>query len=192
MRIVGGKYKGRIFSPNKRFSSRPTTDMAKEALFNILSNRYEFSALNILDLFSGTGSIGYEFISRGAETVTFVELHSAHTQFIREVTEKLDINNIRIIRNDVFRFLKSCSVQFDIIFADPPFDLPGIGEIPAAVLDSGVLHPDGLFILEHSKSFSFSHNPYFKEMRMYGKVHFSFFSFQTNNSTTPLNPTDGD
>lgn len=176
MRIVGGKYKGRIFTPNKRFSSRPTTDLAKEALFNILTNRFDLNGLKILDLFSGTGSIGYEFLSRGAETVTFVELNYQHISFIREVTEKLGVSNIRIVRNDVFRFLKSCHWQFDVIFADPPFDLSTLAEIPDAVFQSGVLLETGLFILEHGKTHDFSGNPHFKEIRLYGKVHFSFFN----------------
>jgi 16S rRNA (guanine966-N2)-methyltransferase len=175
MRIVGGKYKGRIFTPDKRFSSRPTTDLAKEALFNILSNRYDFSILKVLDLFSGTGSIGYEFISRGAESVTSVEVNQRHILFIREVTEKLGINNIKIIREDAFRFLKNCRERFDIVFADPPYDLSRLGEIPEAVFQSGVLNEHGLFILEHAKNFDFSGNPHFTELRHYGKVHFSFF-----------------
>jgi len=175
MRIIGGKYKGRIFTPDKRFSSRPTTDLAKEALFNILTNRYDFAGLKILDLFSGTGSIGYEFISRGAETVTFVEINHLHIRFIRKVTEKLGINNIKIIRNDVFRFLNNCREKYDIVFADPPFDLSGLSAIPGAVFESGVLNENGLFILEHTKNYDFSHNHQFTELRHYGKVHFSFF-----------------
>lgn len=176
MRIVGGKYKGRIFHPDKRFSSRPTTDLAKEALFNILTNRYDFPALKILDLFSGTGSISYEFISRGAAAVTSVEVNYRHIRFIREGAEKLGICNIEIIRHDAFRYLNNCGEKYDIVFADPPFDLPRLNEIPMAVFESGILKENGLFILEHAKDHDFSGSPYFSELRKYGKVHFSFFN----------------
>jgi 16S rRNA (guanine966-N2)-methyltransferase len=175
MRIVGGKYKGRIFKPGKNFEARPTTDLAKEALFNILANRYDFNGLKILDLFSGTGSIGYEFLSREADEVTLVEKNHLHVRFIRSVLEQLNIENARVIRDDVFRFLKNCPYQFDIVFADPPYDMQFIREIPAAVFDAGVLKKEGLLILEHSKSFNFSKLPNFRELRKYGKVHFSFF-----------------
>ncbi|SHE31718.1 16S rRNA (guanine(966)-N(2))-methyltransferase RsmD [Mariniphaga anaerophila] len=175
MRIVGGKYKGRIFNPGKKFSARPTTDLAKEALFNILENRYDFSSMKILDLFSGTGSIAYEFVSRGACEVTLVEQNFSHVRFIKEVIEALKIENARVVREDVFRFLKRCPGQFDLIFADPPFSAPFINDIPQTVFSSGVLAPDGLFILEHPKDFDFSHNENFSELRKYGKVNFSFF-----------------
>ena len=176
MRIVSGKYKGRIFTPNKKFSARPTTDLAKEALFNILANRYDFAEMKILDMFSGTGSIGYEFISRQAGEVTFVEKNFNHLRFIREVIEKLEITNAHVVRNDVFRFLKSCPKKFDIIFGDPPFDAPFIKEIPNAVFESGILNENGLLILEHPKNYNFSRHPNFKELRQYGKVNFSFFT----------------
>jgi 16S rRNA (guanine966-N2)-methyltransferase len=175
MRIVGGKYKGRIFTPDKKFSSRPTTDQAKEALFNILTNRYDFTGLKILDLFSGTGSISYEFISRGVESVTSVELNHRHTRFIREGAEKLDIHNIKIIQHDAFRFVKNCGEQFDIVFADPPFDLPSLADVPGAILDSEILKEHGLLIVEHAKNHDFSTHPLFSELRKYGKVQFSFF-----------------
>jgi len=178
MRIVGGKYKGRIFTPNKKFKARPTTDIAKEALFNILSNRFDFTNKNILDLFSGTGSIGYEFISRGAENVTFVENHFPHVQFIRDVIQRLEINNARIIRKDVFKYLKRSKEKFDIIFCDPPFDMHEINNIPDSVFKSGTLKDKGIFIIEHSKSHDFSKHPFFTEVRRYGKVNFSFFTNQ--------------
>jgi 16S rRNA (guanine966-N2)-methyltransferase len=178
MRIVGGKYKGRIFSPNKKFTARPTTDIAKEALFNILSNRFDFTDKTILDLFSGTGSIGYEFISRGAEYVTFVENHFSHVRFIRQVIELLEINNAKIIREDVFKYLKRSKEKFDIIFCDPPFDLPEIDIIPDSVFKSGILNDEGIFIIEHSKSHDFSKHPLFTEVRRYGKVNFSFFTYR--------------
>ena len=175
MRIVGGKYKGRIFTPGKKFSARPTTDLAKEALFNILANRYDLSEMKILDLFSGTGSIGYEFISRGADEVTFVEKNYNHVRFIKEVILKLGINNAQVVCDDAFRFLKNYPGQFSIVFSDPPFDLPFLKDIPEAVLSSGVVHKNSLFILEHPENYDFSINPNFTELRKYGKVHFSFF-----------------
>lgn len=176
MRIVGGKYRGRVFNPDKRFTARPTTDLAKEGLFNILSNRYDFSEMKVLDLFSGTGSIGYEFLSRHAGEVTFVEKDKHHIFFIRKTLGQLDATNVKIVLDDVFRFLKYCPFSFDIAFADPPYDFPFIREVPQAVFESGILKDNGLFILEHSKSFDFSKHPQFMEIRKYGKVQFSFFN----------------
>ncbi|QGY45452.1 16S rRNA (guanine(966)-N(2))-methyltransferase RsmD [Maribellus comscasis] len=175
MRIVGGKYKGRIFSPGKKMSGRPTTDIAKEGLFNILENRIDFSDKTVLDLFSGTGSMGYEFVSRGAQEVTFVEKNFHHYQFILGVIKKLQIDNVRAFKTDVFKFLFKFQGQFDIVFADPPFDLPQFTEVPAAVFSGNVLKNKGLFILEHPREYSFTSHPNFKEIRNYGKVNFSFF-----------------
>ncbi len=175
MRIVGGKYKGRIFRPNKKFTARPTTDIAKEGLFNILENRYEFSNKNVLDLFSGTGSMGYEFISRGCERATLVEKSFNHYRFILDVVKQLQIDNISVFKADVFKFVEKTGETYNIIFADPPFDLPQFNEVPDAVLNSNALKPEGVFIIEHPKEYDFSSHPYFKEIRTYGKVNFSFF-----------------
>jgi 16S rRNA (guanine966-N2)-methyltransferase len=175
MRIIGGKYKGRIFRPDKKFSARPTTDLAKEALFNILTNRYDLKGIKVLDLFAGTGSIGYEFASRGAAGVTFVEKNISHIKFIKKVIHNLKIENSTIFHEDVFRFLKKCKFKYDIIFCDPPFDLPRLDEIPEAVFKSETLGASGLLIIEHSKSHNFENNPNFRELRNYGKVNFSFF-----------------
>lgn len=175
MRIVGGKYKGRIFRPNKKFKARPTTDIAKEGLFNILENRYDFSNKNVLDLFSGTGSIGYEFLSRGCQHVTMVENNFNHYRFILEVIETLKIENASTFKADVFKFVKKIPETYNIIFADPPFDLPRFKEVPEAILQADILEPEGLFILEHPKEYSFITHPGFKEIRNYGKVNFSFF-----------------
>ena len=176
MRIVGGKYKGRIFNPGKKFTARPTTDLAKEALFNILANRYDLSMMKVLDLFSGTGSMGYEFISRDANEVTFVESNSNHVRFIREVIEKLEIKNARVVRDDVFCFLKFTPTKYDLIFADPPFDAPFINEIPQIIFEQEKLNQGGILILEHPKNFDFSKSTHFSELRKYGKVNFSFFN----------------
>lgn len=175
MRIVGGKYKGRIFRAGKKFKARPTTDIAKEGLFNILENRYEFSNKNVLDLFSGTGSIAYEFLSRGCEKATLVENNFSHFKFILEVLETLKIENAKVFKADVFKFVKKTPETFNIIFADPPFDLPRFKEVPDAILDCDILAPEGVFILEHPKEYEFSSHPNFKELRNYGKVNFSFF-----------------
>ena len=176
MRIVGGTYKGRQFTPKKSFGARPTTDLAKEALFNILVNRIDFEGSSVLDLFAGSGSIGYEFISRGVKNATFVEKNYSHVQFIKKVIGELEINNAKIIRNDVFHFLKRYPGNFDIVFADPPYDLKELNEIPSAVFQSDVLNKNGLFILEHPKDHNFSGHPNFTEIRNYGKVNFSFFN----------------
>ena len=175
MRIVGGKYKGRIFRPNKKFTSRPTTDLAKEGLFNILENRYDFSEKTVLDLFSGTGSIAYEFLSRGCKQALLVEKNYNHVRFIQEVLKALGVENGRVVKTDVFKYLHHSPEKFDIIFADPPFDLPYLNDIPKAVFSSGVLNENGLFILEHPKEFSFSSHANFSELRKYGKVNFTFF-----------------
>jgi len=175
MRIVGGKYKGRIFRPNKSFKARPTTDIAKEGLFNILENRYEFSNKSVLDLFSGTGSMGYEFLSRGCENATLVENHFNHYKFIMEVIKTLQIDNVRVFKADVFKFVKKTPDTFNIIFADPPFDLQRFMDVPDAILDADILAPEGLLIVEHAKEVQFTSHPNFKEVRKYGKVNFSFF-----------------
>jgi len=175
MRIVGGLYKGRIFNPTKNFKARPTTDIAKEGLFNILDNRYDFSNKTVLDIFSGSGSIGYEFISRGCLEATFVEKDFVHHRFILNVLETLKIENAKVFRADAFPFLRSYKGSFDFIFADPPFDLKNFAEVPGTVLETKILNKNGLFILEHPKEFDFSKHPFFKEVRKYGKVNFSFF-----------------
>ena len=175
MRIVGGIYKGRIFNPGKNFKARPTTDIAKEGLFNILENRYDFSNKTALDIFSGSGSIGYEFISRGCKEAVMVEKDFVHHRFIVNVLDILKIENAKIFRADVFAFLRNYKGSFDFIFADPPFDLKNFSEVPEVVLKSDILNNNGLFILEHPKDYDFSKHPFFKENRKYGKVNFTFF-----------------
>jgi 16S rRNA (guanine(966)-N(2))-methyltransferase RsmD len=175
MRIVGGIYKGRIFNPGKNFKARPTTDIAKEGLFNILENRYDFTNKTILDLFSGSGSIGLEFISRGCSEGIMVEKDFVHHRFITDVLKTLKIENAKVFKADVFQFVSKYSARFDFIFADPPFDLKYFDQVPTAVLSSNLLSPNGLFILEHPKEFDFSGNTFFKENRKYGKVNFTFF-----------------
>lgn len=175
MRIIGGTYKGRIFHPGKKFKARPTTDIAKEGLFNILENRYELSNKKVLDLFSGTGSISYEFLSRGCHHVTLVENNFLHYKFILEVLDKLSIENAKVFKANVFKFIQKSPEMFDIIFVDPPFDLPDFEKVPDAILNSNLLAEGGVLIQEHPKEFDFTDHARFKELRTYGKVHFSFF-----------------
>lgn len=177
MRIIGGEFKSRIFKPAKNFKARPTTDFARENLFNILNNRYDFENKKVLDLFGGTGSITFEFASRGCENVTCVELDRFHYQFICSVIEKLGIKkSVRAINTDVFKFIARSIENYDMIFADPPYELPRIAEIPDLILNGNLLHPEGILILEHGKTNDFSDHPLFQELRKYGSVHFSFFS----------------
>lgn len=194
MRIISGTYKGRRISPPKNISARPTTDFAKESLFNLLNNRIDFDGIDMLDLFAGTGSIGLEFISRGARDVIAVEM--AHTQqnFIIQTCKLLKIKNLNLIRGDVFKFINSCKMQFDFIYADPPYDLPQLSKIPDLIFKDNpstnmtdsvdansnhdhntLLKPDGIFVLEHSKNNDFSTHPHYVETRKYGNVHFTFF-----------------
>ena len=175
MRIVGGQYKGRIFRPGKSFKARPTTDVAKEGLFNILTNTIDFEETKVLDLFAGTGSISYEFASRGCQDITLVELNFTHYKFINEVIEKLGTKCIKPIKGNVFKFTEKTKATYDLIFADPPFDLPKLKDIPDAIFNNELLNENGMFILEHPKSYEFNSHPNFKELRRYGNVHFSFF-----------------
>lgn len=176
MRIVGGTLKGRTFIPPRGFSARPTTDFAKESLFNILANRIDFEGLAVLDLFAGTGSISYEFASRGAARIVAVELDYFHNRFIRSCIRKLGVDTVHVLRQDAFRYAKRAADSFDLIFADPPYNHSAIAGLPALILESSILSPDGLFILEHSGKYNFSDSQFFVEKRTYGSVNFTFFS----------------
>lgn len=176
MRIIHGEHSGRRIHLPKNLRARPTTDQARESLFNILMNRYELEEKNALDLFSGTGSISYEFASLGCKEVIAVDNDSFHIAAIQKNCDQIGLNQIITIRQDVFRFLQRPVKKYDIIFADPPYDLSNLIQIPDRVLNSGILHPEGVFILEHGPSNQFSQHSFWKETRKYGKVHFSFFS----------------
>ncbi len=173
MRIISGIYGGRRLAPPKNISARPTTDFAKESLFNLLNNRMDFEGVDMLDLFAGTGGIGLEFVSRGAREVTAVEM--AHTQqnFIINTCKQLGINNLNVIRGDVFKVLKTIQTRYDFIYADPPYALEQLPTLPDWTLP--LLKDGGWFVLEHGSTNDFSHHPRFYEMRRYGSVHFSFF-----------------
>lgn len=175
MRIIGGKYKGRIIEPIPGLKARPTTDFAKESLFNILTNRIDFETVSVLDLFSGTGSISFEFASRGAEIIHSVEKDSRHAYGIKKGIEKLKDEHIKVIHIDVKTYLKACRFKYDIVFADPPYDLNWIVDLPDLIIGSGILKDGGIFILEHPKNLSFRDHRYFSEHRNYGNVNFSFF-----------------
>ncbi len=175
MRIIGGKYRGRRINPPPGFKARPTTDFARESLFNILNNRIDFENITVLDLFSGTGSISYEFASRGTKEIHLVEIDTKHVAGIKRIIKDIGFENIRCIHIDTRAYLKTCSVRYDVVFADPPFDLTWLKEIPSLVLDSGVLKEDGFFVLEHPRSMNFNAVSGFFEHRNYGSVNFSFF-----------------
>lgn len=175
MRIITGIYKGRHFDIPRSFKARPTTDFAKENIFNVLQGYIDFDDAVALDLFAGTGSISLELVSRGCSRVVSVEADRDHANFIRQCFKKLGDESDLLIRGDVFRFLKSCHQKFDFIFADPPYTLPGIDQLPQCVLERGLLSPGGLFVMEHGKTNNFSSHPCFVEHRAYGSVNFSFF-----------------
>ena len=175
MRIIGGKYRGKAILPPQGYKARPTTDFAKEGLFNILNNEYEMEGLKVLDLFGGTGAISYEFASRGASMVYCVEMAPLHANFIKSQAASLGMRNLTVVRHNVFEFLDICHEKFDIIFADPPDAIEGLGDLPDKVFSKDILHPGAYFILEHPEEYNFESNPYFVKERKYGNVHFSFF-----------------
>lgn len=175
MRIIGGKLKGRQFNAPAKLPVRPTTDMAKEALFNILYNTYDFEECNVLDLFSGTGSICIEFASRGINHVTAVDKHTGCIAWIKSVAEKFDLPQIETQKVDTFKFLEQCTNQYQIIFADPPYDLPNIPMIPQLVMKNDLLTPNGTLIVEHPTFLKLNQLTGFKEVRKYGNSSFSFF-----------------
>ena len=176
MRIISGIYGRRRFDVPSSFSARPTTDFAKENLFNVIVNRMELEGTDALDLFSGTGSISFELVSRGCQMVTAVEKNGQHAAFISKVTKELGTKALRLVKGDVFRYLKSAPEKgFDFIFADPPYALKDLESIPTRIFESGILKEDGLLVLEHGKENHFEDNPHFIERRVYGSVNFSFF-----------------
>ncbi|MFC2111767.1 16S rRNA (guanine(966)-N(2))-methyltransferase RsmD [Bacteroidota bacterium] len=175
MRIISGKYKGRHIPVPSSFKARPTTDFAREGLFNILANTWEFEDLAVLDLFAGTGSIGFEFLSRGAGRVDMVETDHKSTRFLQRTATSLGTENVRVFRSDAMKFIRNCFSHYDIVFADPPYDLDIIPELVETLLEADILEDEGWFILEHGKTNSFSDHSRFLELRKYGSVHFSFF-----------------
>ena len=177
MRIISGSHSRRIISPPKNLPVRPTTDMAKESLFNILNNKIDFHDQTALDLFSGTGAISYEFVSRGCSEVIAIEKNFRCIKFIKETAEVFGMNQIKAICTDVFKYIKTTSRSFDLIFADPPYALAGIEDISKLVIENKLLNPDGWLIVEHPREVDLSKQKYFQEHRKYGRVNFSFFKF---------------
>lgn len=176
MRIVSGTHRGRIISPPPSFKARPTTDFAKENLFNSLSNLLDWEDVVMLDLFSGTGSISYEAASRGASRVLSIEGNSAHQRFIASTVKSMKFDAIESVRSNVFTFLKSgFSEKFDLIFADPPYDMEELKSIPELVFEKEILAEDGIFVFEHSGDYDFSSHERFWQLKKYGSVHFTFF-----------------
>jgi len=176
MRIISGKHKSRRINAPNNLPVRPTTDMAKEALFNILNNRYYFDQLSVLDIFAGIGSIGFEFASRGAEQITCVDLNQGCIRFLEKTDKELDLG-IQIIKSDAYSFLERTNSKFDVIFADPPYDFEQerFQNIVDLVFDKDLLNEDGLLIIEHSKKTDLSENATYTQSKKYGSNVFSFF-----------------
>ena len=175
MRIISGKYKGRHFDIPRTVKARPTTDFAKENLFNILTNIVDFEETTALDLFSGTGSISLELLSRGCKKVTSVEMDSQHFAFLKKCQNTLQESAWHAVRDDVFRFIRRCNTSYSLVFADPPYALKELKDIPALVLDGELLCNGGIFIFEHGKDYSFTEHPLFFRHVAYGSVNFTLF-----------------
>lgn len=175
MRIISGKYKGKTLQAPKQLPVRPTTDFAKEGLFNIIENTFDIEELNVLDLFCGTGNISFEFASRGAKNIVSVDANNHCVCFVKETSNKLELNQLTVIKQDVFRFLQKSTQTFDFIFADPPYQLKTLIEIPDLIFKNNWLNDSGWFILEHDKFVDFKAHQNFFQQRKYGNVNFSFF-----------------
>ena len=176
MRIIAGTLRGRRLNPPQNLPVRPTTDMARESLFNILNNYIDYEDCSVMDLFAGTGAVSLEFISRGVREVTSIDINSSCTDFIKQSAAALNVRNLHVVRADVFDLLKRANRKFDIVFADPPYSLENLQELPELVFDRGVLTNDGIFILEHPREYNFEEHPHFWQHRAYGKVNFTFFA----------------
>ncbi len=176
MRIVGGEHGGRRFNPPGSMPhTRPTTDVAKEGLFNVLQNNLAFEDLKSLDLFGGTGSISYELASRGVKDLTVVEKDEKMFEFIKKTAAALRLENFKIIKSDVFRFINNCSDQFDFIFAGPPYALTNIDDLPKLVFEKKLLKPHGWFVLEHTPGNDYKTFPFYKTEKNYGTTVFTIF-----------------
>lgn len=176
MRIISGDLRGRKIDPPKGLPVRPTTDMSKEALFNVLSNRLDFEDIRVLDLFSGTGNISLEFASRGVTDLVSVDQNFKCCAFLTAMVEEFKLPGVRVVRDRVFKFIERTHEPFDLIFADPPYDLPELSEIPDRIFNAKLLKPNGLLILEHPSYQHFSSHINFVEKRKYGQTSFSFFT----------------
>lgn len=179
MRIIGGRLKAIRFEPPKNIPTRPTTDFAKEGLFNTLNNAYNFDNIKVLDLFGGTGSISYEFASRGCEDITTVEIFPKCADFIKQTVQKHKLNAIKVLRMDVFEYIKTCNQNFNVIFAGPPYPLPNLATIPDLIFDHQLVEGEGWFILEHNPNHNFEQHPHYFKNKNYGTTIFSIFTNKT-------------
>ena len=177
MRIIAGKYRSRRIQPPQNLPVRPTTDRARESLFNILNNLLDFKETTALDLFSGTGAVAFEMISRGCRQVTAVDLNRRCTDWIRKAAQDFRMENLQVRQAEVFRFLKQNTRKYNLIFADPPYPLENIPDISREVFENNLLEPDGWLVVEHPAAIDMSEQPWFHSHRKYGKVNFSFFHF---------------
>ena len=175
MRIISGEFRGRNIVAPQSFDLRPTTDMAKEGVFNILNNEFDFSEINVLDLFSGIGSISLECISRGCSDVVAVEKNPRHAAFIKQTAQQLMVSGLKVLNLEVRSFLKLANREFSLVFADPPYDLPWLADIPNLIFESKAVNENSLVVVEHPGTYDFSEHTNFVRLAKYGKVHFSFF-----------------
>lgn len=175
MRIIAGKYKGKLIKPPASFSARPTTDFAREGIFNIMNNHYNLDEINFLDLFTGTGAITFEMISRGTSRITAVDIQPKYVSFVEKEAALLNATGVKVFNSDSVSFIQRIHEQFNIIFADPPYDTEYYSDIYDAVFEHNLLRPGGLLIFEHNKTHNFSQKKYFLEHRNYGSVNFTIF-----------------
>ncbi|MBQ4279768.1 MAG: RsmD family RNA methyltransferase [Rikenellaceae bacterium] len=175
MRIISGSQKGRVIVPPRNLRARPTTDFAKENLFNVLGNHFDLEEVDVLDLFAGTGSISYEFASRGARSVTAVEINAVHYNYIRKMAAEFGFDDLYPVKANAFLYIKSTGKTYDIIFSDAPYDLEGTERIVDEVFERNLLRDGGWLVFEHSKNLNFSDHPNFVQTRCYGSVNFSIF-----------------
>ncbi|MCZ4245058.1 16S rRNA (guanine(966)-N(2))-methyltransferase RsmD [Pedobacter punctiformis] len=177
MRIIGGRLKGIRLQPPANLPVRPTTDMAKEALFNILNNKFDFENCSVLDLFCGTGNLTFEFASRNAESILAVDMNFGCVNWVKNTAKQYEFDQVEVRKGDVFKLLKQLTGGYDLIFADPPYNLPNIPQIPILVKEQQLLKPDGLLIVEHQSNMKLDNQPGYKETRKYGNSSFSFFEY---------------
>ncbi len=179
MRIISGRFRGKKLRPPSNLTLRPTTDFAKESLFNLLQNKIELEGIHFLDLFAGTGNISYELISRGAGSGFCVDISLASHKFRQRMIKELDCRELKSIKTEAFRFVRNMDDRFDFIFADPPYDMEDLPKLPQAIFTSGLLKPDGLMVIEHPENHTFDDSEGFVEQRNYGRVNFSFFTLNS-------------
>jgi len=178
MRIIRGRYKGKKIQAPKNLRARPTTDFAKESLFNILANSYDFEGLSVLDLFAGTGNISYEFLSRGAEEIWAVDMDRAAVKFMHQFKEQNTFDQLKIVHANTYAFLRTCLTSFDIVYADPPYKHKHVSKLHEKIFDSQVLKKNTLLIIEHGPETEYTDSSYLTETRKYGNVNFSFFKYE--------------